>query len=218
MNNEFDRKSGLWDTSWRVRRAGMIAEAIAKELDDERYRDALEFGCGTGLISLSLPRKFRSLTLMDSSAGMLAELSKKKEVLTAGYMKPVLCDLTRSEDPGHFDCIYSSMVMHHIADTQNIINRFYSILNENGKLCIVDLDEEDGTFHKGDMDFQGHNGFSRENMVLYFANAGFADVKIETCYTGEKVVVDEMVRYSLFLISGTRRSETAGNNKQISGV
>ncbi len=47
-----------------------------------------------------------------------------------------------------YDIIYNSMVLHHIPNTKDITKEFHTLLNDKGILCIVDLDEEDGTFHK----------------------------------------------------------------------
>ncbi len=56
------------------------------------------------------------------------------------------------------------MAMHHIIDVEEILNRFYEILNEKGKLCIVELNKDNGDFHKNEEGFNGHNGFSQKDL------------------------------------------------------
>jgi hypothetical protein len=62
-------------------------------------------------------------------------------------------------------------------------------------LCIVDLEEEDGSFHSSDPDFDGHYGLPRDALTDQLQGAGFVDVKFERCYEVEK----EGRTYPLFL-------------------
>lgn len=105
-----------------------------------------------------------------------------------------------------FDVIYNSMVLHHIKDTGAIINKFYELLNKDGYLCIVDLDEEDGSFHRKYPDFDGHNGFNQEKLIEILNNAGFSDVESKTFYYDEKLIEGEKIKYSLFLMKARKNS------------
>ncbi|WP_317311612.1 methyltransferase domain-containing protein [Clostridium thermobutyricum] len=78
--------------------------------------------------------------------------------------KAISCDLIKSDNLEKYDCIYTSMAMHHIIDVEEILNRFYEILNEKGKLCIVELNKDNGDFHKNEEGFNGHNGFSQKDL------------------------------------------------------
>ena len=50
----FNEQAMNWDSSRRMIRAKKIAEEIIKVVKPEQYQKALEFGCGTGLISFDL--------------------------------------------------------------------------------------------------------------------------------------------------------------------
>ncbi|WP_291648381.1 hypothetical protein [Clostridium sp.] len=54
------------------------------------------------------------------------------------------------------------MVFHHISNVEDKLKRLYKLLKKDGYLIIIDLDEEDGSFHKNEKGFCGHNGFKRE--------------------------------------------------------
>ena len=62
------------------------------------------------------------------------------------------------------------MVLHHIQDISRLANKFYTLLNDGGQVIIVDLDKEDGSFHKNEPGFNGHNGFEQEKLKEIFRN------------------------------------------------
>jgi len=202
---DFNNKALEWDNERRVKRAKIIADKIYDVVEVKKDSSAMEYGCGTGLISFNLADKFDSIVLMDLAQAMIDVLNKKIELSGNKNMKPVLKDLVKEEyNEEKFDLIYNSMVLHHIIDTEKIIKTFYSILNDNGVLCIVDLDKDDGSFHKDDPEFNGHSGFDHEYIANVFRKAGFVNIKIETFYHSEVQVLGETVPYSLFCISGKK--------------
>ncbi len=71
----FDKYAITWDTEKRVNRAKIIAEEISKTIQIKKRYNALEFGCGTGLVSFNLYDKFESITLVDISKGMIDMLN-----------------------------------------------------------------------------------------------------------------------------------------------
>ena len=101
--------------------------------------------------------------LADISDGMLDVLSNKIESNQFTNLFPMKLDLTTEEPPvERYDVIYTMQTLHHIQDTQQIIQTFYKMLNVTGRLFIADLDAEDGSFHGAG--FDGHNGFVREEL------------------------------------------------------
>jgi hypothetical protein len=78
-------------------------------------------------------------------------------------------------------------------------------LEEGGHLCLVDLDEEDGSFHEEP--FEGHHGFKRSALVSELGAAGFTDVTFHDCYE----IVREDVTYPIFLAT-CRRGHSAGSS------
>ncbi|MEW9096109.1 MAG: class I SAM-dependent methyltransferase [Clostridiaceae bacterium] len=201
----FDNDAKNWDTEERINRAKIIANEISKSIDSNRNYSAMEFGCGTGLISFNLYDKFKSITLIDSSKGMIDILNSKICKYKVKNMFPYHLDIfTENTLNEEFHVIYNSMVLHHIHDTESTIRKFYELLNKDGQLCIVDLDEEDGSFHKEYKDFHGHNGFNQQNLKNILTASGFKDVESNTFFYSEKIIGDEKVKYSLFLMKGRK--------------
>ena len=201
----FDEQAKDWDTERRINRAKIISEEISKSIGDGKGLAAMDFGCGTGLISFNLCDRFNSITLIDSSKGMIETLKDKIQNSNINNMAATQLDLAGG-DTMHdtFDAIYSSMVLHHIKDTVLIISKFYGLLNDNGYLCIVDLDEEDGSFHKAEPGFDGHNGFDQKKLESILEDAGFESIESKTFYYDEKITEGKSISYSLFLMKARK--------------
>ena len=74
----FDQASAAWDDQpQRVRLMKMIGEAIVREARLTKAMNVLDYGCGTGLVSLFLLPYVHSVTGADSSPGMLEVLTRK---------------------------------------------------------------------------------------------------------------------------------------------
>jgi len=201
----FDNYAKTWDTDKRINRAKIIADEIMNSINIIKDSSAMEFGCGTGLVSFNLYEKFKSITLVDSSQGMIDILNSKIDTYKVNNMFPYLLDITNKNSLNmKFDVIYSSMVMHHIQDTEAIIKDFYQMLNKDGCLCIVDLDEEDGSFHQNYPDFDGHNGFNQKEIKTILNKIGFEEIESKTFYYDYKVIDDKKISYSLFLMKAKK--------------
>lgn len=205
----FDEYAKNWDTDRRIQRAKIIADKIGSFISSDKKYSAMEFGCGTGLISFNLYDRFRSITLVDTSKEMIDVVNSKIENYQVNNMIPCKGDILNDElIHTKYDVIYNSMALHHIKDTAAIINKFYELLNDDGYLCIVDLDEEDGSFHKEYPDFDGHNGFNQGELKKVLIKAGFNEVESETFYFDQKNIDGKMVNYSLFIMKAAKSTCT----------
>ncbi len=122
----FDEIAATWDADpMRARLAGAIADAVERQVVLAPTMDVLDFGCGTGLLSMALLPKVRSVTSADTSSGMLGVLEGKVRAQRLTSVKTVLL---RQEDDyalsGEHDLIVSSMTLHHVADLGRLFARF----------------------------------------------------------------------------------------------
>ena len=124
---DFDHHAKEWDSSLeKVNRAKIIAEEIRKRITLTREMSALEYGCGTGLLSFSLQPYLKGITLVDRSPGMLSLLKAKIEARGVRNMQPVKHDLIKEPFlPDRYDLIYTLMTLHHISDTENVLKTFF---------------------------------------------------------------------------------------------
>lgn len=203
----FDDVSNEWDNEKRIERAKVIANKIKTTLSISKNKSAMEFGCGTGLISFNLSDVFENITLIDNSQGMINIVNEKINKLKINNINSYCYDLVEKSFNEKYDIIYSSMAVHHIVDINEILKKLCNILNLKGTLCIVDLDEEDGRFHKGEVGFNGHNGFSQEWLKSILEANGFSNIKSQTFYNAVKQIDNEEILYSLFIMTADKRND-----------
>ncbi len=198
--NEFDQKAARWDAKpVRVERAQAVAEGIQAAVPLSANMTALEYGCGTGLLSFALQPYLGHITLADSSSGMLTVLREKIAAGDIQNMTPLPLDLMIDPLPAErYQLLYTLLTLHHIADTDHMLRAFYDMLDTPGYLCVADLDKEDGTFH--DDEFHGHLGFDREALSTQAGQAGFQRISFSTAYHQIKDVNGVSKDFPIFLM------------------
>jgi len=93
----FDEKAATWDENpLRVMLAHDVADAIIREIKPTRDMDALEYGCGTGLVTLRLQPFVKSITGVDSSQGMLEIIKEKVKNQGLQNVRTQLVDFEQS--------------------------------------------------------------------------------------------------------------------------
>lgn len=197
---DFDSKAKTWDSDQvKIDRAFAVAEGIRNHVPISADMTALEYGCGTGLLSFALQSQFQHITLADNSVGMLDVLQEKITTTGVGNMRPLMLDLASNPLPEErYGIIYSMMTLHHIADTDKILRDLYALLDRPGYLCIADLDSEDGSFHGSG--FSGHNGFDRNALGRKAKHAGFQNVNFTTVFHMTKGDGSGQKDFPLFLM------------------
>ncbi|WP_428562625.1 MAG: class I SAM-dependent DNA methyltransferase [Solidesulfovibrio sp. DCME] len=203
----FDAKAAAWDTSPHRRKltADIIAAMDRAGVFREPVGDALDFGCGTGLLTLELSRRCQRVTGLDFSAGMLAALDAKIEAADLQNVATILADLAAGDPfPGRYDLVTSAMVLHHVPDLAPVLTRLFGALQKGGRLALADLDAEGGAFHD-DNEGVHHFGFDRLELADTLAGLGFADIDAATAATIEKPAKCGTVRpFTVFLMTAKR--------------
>ena len=204
---DFDREAASWDEHpSRVKLANDVAHAIIKQIALTADMDVLDFGCGTGLLTLQLQPLVHSITGADSSEGMLAVFRKKISDWNLTNTKALLLDLDKGDIlKGNYSVIVSNMTLHHIKDIRPLLDQFSKTTAPGGYLCITDLDPDNGRFHD-DNTGVFHFGFDRAKLLSIFIDAGFIEVKDTTAAEIVKPGPDgEMRRFTVFLMCGQKR-------------
>jgi ubiquinone/menaquinone biosynthesis C-methylase UbiE len=196
----FDSKARQWDQNpVFIERANKIAAGIRAAVPLHPSMRALDYGSGSGLLSFPLRGELGHIVLSDTSPGMLQVVEEKIAAQGVSNMTPRLADLSVSSLPDeHFDLIYSSMVLHHIPDTDAILRAWYGHLNRGGWLCIADLDQEDGSFHGIEVDV--HHGFERGALAEKVRAAGFGSPIFSTVFNIDKEQSQGLRAYPVFLM------------------
>ena len=175
----FDAVAGTWDEEpRRVKVATEVAAAISNTLNLSNVWDALDMGCGTGLVTLALAPQLGSITGIDSSGAMLSKLVEKVTASGISNVKTALCDLAVGElSDGKFHLIVSAMTLHHIKDPMTLLSSLRSRLYPGGWVAFADLEAEDGSFHE-DPTGVFHHGFSRTELASLLETSGFVTISV----------------------------------------
>ena len=198
--SEFDAKARDWDKNQQsIDRSEAVARALLQMVPVKTGMKALEYGSGTGTLSVLLKDRLADITLMDSSKEMTKVATEKIKALGIQNMKALYFDLEHEEFEGHFDIIYSQMVMHHVNDIEAMFASFYSLLLPGGYLAIADLYTEDGSFHGEG--FNGHLGFDIDEFATWLKNSGFKNISHQKCHTMKRPdEMDKVKEFPIFLI------------------
>jgi len=183
QTQRFDQEAATWDDNpRRVRLAKAVAQTIAQRVPLSGAMTVLDFGCGTGLLTLRLQPLVGSITGADTSPGMLGMLARKVEEQALDTVESFLL---KPEEAfalkGTYDLIVSSMTLHHVADVAALFRRFRAHLGAGGRVALADLDREDGSFH-GSSEDVFHLGFERAAILALLSEAGFAEAETTTAY------------------------------------
>ena len=209
MKRDFDKLAVSWDDEpRRVKLAGDLSGATMREVELARDMDLLDFGCGTGLISLHLQPHVRSIRGVDTSSGMLEVFQGKLNERGITNVSLMLLDPTKeTKIDGRYHLVVSGMTMHHIPDLKTLFREFHRILLPGGQVCVADLDEEDGSFHS-DKTGVVHFGFDRPKMASMLASAGFTEIRD---ITAARVVKNDETgksrEYPVFLMIAGKKAD-----------
>ncbi|MFH1057074.1 MAG: class I SAM-dependent methyltransferase [Pseudomonadota bacterium] len=170
---DFDKAASTWDLEpRRIQMVADVAQAMAAELALSPEMEVLDFGCGTGLLTLHLHPLVGRITGADTSRGMLEALVAKLQDQGIANVSTLLLDEDPAAPlPGAYDLIVSNMTLHHVQDVAGLLGRMRQALKPGGRVCLTDLDLDNGEFH-GDAAGVFHDGFGRDWLRGQFEAAG----------------------------------------------
>ncbi len=203
QENCFDKAAFNWDdVPERVEMAKHFATSIEDVIPLNTNMQVIDFGCGTGNVATRLAHLVGTITAIDSSIGMINELEKKLAESGVKNIKPRLTELCEDSFPqSSFDMIYTCMTFHHIKDIEAVLRIFHKTLTASGYLVLIDLDQEDGSFHDDNCGV-AHFGFDQKLLSHTLEEIGFTDIYSRTAYTRVKTLPAGISReYPIFLIT-----------------
>lgn len=104
--------------------------------DTFENKNVLDVGCGTGFYSFYALKQNANVIAVDASQNMLNYLKKKDKLKKIKLFKADLKNGLSFIESNPQDFIICSLVLHYIENWETIINDFYRILKNNGKLYI----------------------------------------------------------------------------------
>ena len=196
-NNVFEQMAKRYDTEERMELAKIIVKEVRPELRNSKSKSLIDYGSGTGLISLELADVVNSILLVDSSEQMLEVAKAKISHKGITNSKVLYSDFTQETPELKADIVLMSLVLLHIPDTKKILQELFNILNNGGKLIIIDFDKNDKINHP-----KVHNGFSHEELKKRLSEVGFKSIEIKTFYHGNGIFMNQDA--SMFISSSIK--------------
>ena len=204
---DFNKEAAMWDENpMRIKMSQDVTDTIRKQIVLEPEMNVMDFGCGTGLVTLRIQPFVNSIIGIDSSQGMLDVFNVKVAKLELKNVSSLFVNPDKGDIlSGNYNLVLSNMTLHHIKEIEALLKQFHDVIAPGGYLCISDLDLDNGQFHN-DNTGVFHFGFSRESVKDIFTNIGFENVKDTTAAEVTKSIADgQMKTFSIFLISGRKK-------------
>ena len=189
MEHHFNHKAESFDSPKNIFIADLIRQEVEKQIVDFSDKRILDFGGGTGLVTLSLAAQSKSVMLVDISDKMLdqARLKVEKQAIDNVYL--LQQDLLTNPLDQLFDIIVVSRVLHHMPNVEKTLAMFRNHLVEDGQLFIAD-------FVKTDVN---HHGFHLDELEENLSQNGFLPDKSQIIYSAEKLFLDNYAELFLTL-------------------
>ncbi|MCG3419964.1 class I SAM-dependent methyltransferase [Oceanobacillus jordanicus] len=195
--NVFEQLAKRYDSEERIELANVIVKEVKSELPNSKSKSLLDYGSGTGLVSLELIDLVDSVVLVDSSKQMTDVAQAKINKRGINNATAVYSNFTQETPTLKADIILTSLVLLHIPDTKKILQQLFQVLNSGGKLIIVDFDKNDKISHP-----KVHNGFTHEEMKNYLTEVGFRSTQIKTFHHGTRIFMNQDA--SMFISSSIK--------------
>ena len=199
MSDLFNEKAKNWDADEMKKNiSSAVASSILKNVPLHQQMDVMDFGAGTGLICSHVAPLVNKIVAVDISKAMLDKLAAKPEL--RDKVEIVCQDITTQAIDAQFDLIVSAMALHHVENTEKLINTFSEHLKPGAKVALADLDEEDGSFHPEGTEGIFHSGFKRDELQTLLENNDFNDVQFFTAH----IIKKREKEYPVFLVVATK--------------
>ena len=175
MKHDFNHKAETFDSPKNIFLANLVCQAVEKQIDLLSDKEILDFGGGTGLLTLPLAKQAKSVTLVDISEKMLEQARLKAEQQDIKNIQFLEQDLLKNPLEKEFDCIVVSRVLHHMPDVDAALSLFHQHLKEDGQLLLADFTKTEAN----------HHGFDLAELENKLAQFGFSSIDSQILYSAE---------------------------------
>ncbi|MBL8951756.1 MAG: ArsR family transcriptional regulator [Myxococcaceae bacterium] len=170
--------------------------------------DVVDFGCGTGVLTLELARWAKKVTAIDKSEPVLARAraAAEREGLTnIAFLAADLCELPLPSSSA--DLVVSSQSLHHVEDIAAVLAEGARLLRPNGRLVVLELFPHGEEWVKSRL---GHEHLGIEPAVL---EAAMRAAGLEPLTQRLPAVKGPQSPFKAFLVTGTRARKPHGKQR-----
>ena len=175
MRHNFNHKAETFDSPKNIFLANLVCQAVEKQIDLLSDKEILDFGGGTGLLTLPLAKQAKSVTLVDISEKMLEQARLKAEQQDIKNIQFLEQDLLKNPMEQEIDLIVVSRVLHHMPDLDEALSLFHQHLKEDGQLLLADFTKTEAN----------HHGFDLAELEKQLIEHGFSSVHSQILYSAE---------------------------------
>lgn len=175
MKHDFNHKAETFDSPKNIFLANLVCQAVEKQINVLLDKEILDFGGGTGLLTLPLAKQAKSVTLVDISEKMLEQARLKAEQQEIKNIQFLKQDLLKNPLKQEFDLIVVCRVLHHMPDLDATLSLFYQHLKEDGQLLLADFTKTEAN----------HHGFDLAELEKQLIEHGFSSVYNQILYSAE---------------------------------
>ncbi|TFD94332.1 class I SAM-dependent methyltransferase [Jeotgalibacillus sp. R-1-5s-1] len=195
---KFEMIADKYDTPERIEIAKVSSGAIRHYLVDAKSKNAIDFGCGTGLVGMNLLDEFQSILFLDTSQNMINQIKQKITDHNIKNADTLYFDIEKEEPSDlHADYIFMAQVLLHIPDVEFVLSKLFDVLNEGGHLLIVDFNLNEKVV--SDL---VHNGFDPKELIDIMTKIGYKDIQFKTFYHGDKIFMGQDA--SMFILDAKK--------------
>ena len=175
MKHDFNHKAETFDSPKNIFLANLVCQAVEQQIDVLSDKEILDFGGGTGLLTLPLAKQAKSVTLVDISEKMLEQARLKAEQQEIKNIQLLEQDLLENPLKQEFDFIVVCRILHHMSDLDTALSLFHQHLKEDGRLLIADFTKTEAN----------HHGFDLAELENKLAQFGFSSIDSQILYSAE---------------------------------
>ncbi len=149
-----NRIAEIYDSSAMMRELAPYRKYVAQEwmrvLREHKAKSVLDFGCGTGILTVQIATAGFNVIGLDHSAGMLEVLSRRLEHLnlTSNCHLQVGDGEALPFEDESFDGVVCTGVLHHIPNIDKVLEELVRIIRKNGLLFIIEPNNEGDIFRR----------------------------------------------------------------------
>lgn len=161
--------------------------------------DVVDFGCGTGVLTVEIARWARRVVAIDANADVLAQARERAQRSDATNVTFVCEDLHRLSLPdGRKDLVVISQSLHHVDEPKKVIAEAARILKAGGRLVVLELMPHDERWVRERLGHR-HLGFDPEWVRGLMKESGFNRLEL-TQHAREGVSA-----FRVFLLTGEKK-------------
>lgn len=190
----------------------LMQELVAKKLELTSNDVVLDAGCGQGVVSIFLAKKYgckiEGITIIPFEIKKANILAKKLNV--CDKVNYSLMDYSKMKfNDSYFDCIYTTETLSHSIDVKKTLKEFFRVLKKGGRIAFFEYTlAEDKDFSKFEMKIldkvargsamDGLKDFRYDKFQNVLSIAGFTCVKVDDI---SQNVIPSLARLNKFMIT-----------------